>query len=263
MASSPVFHRRHSALLTSSKKSSGCCGCFKDGHHRVAPTEGGHPEFEIVNVRQNRYLRVRHLNAMQRSKSFDNQMLLMKHQNSSSDHASSSVIKKPGSNSSLKDMCQDNDKSKAENKKTELALSMLEDANANHNHGILDIPSGIQTRSTTASSVTFVLKSNDTAVAAASSNSSRNNTTHSSATDNIPLFFIHGVGGSSDVWQAQIDYFTDKGYEIIAPDIIGHGFSSAPRDPAAYHFKEIVEDLLSLFDMYCKKKNFVIGHSYG
>ena len=46
---------------------------------------------------------------------------------------------------------------------------------------------------------------------------------------NVALFFIHGVGGSSDVWKGQIDYFTDNGYEVIAPDLIGHGFSMASK----------------------------------
>ena len=77
------------------------------------------------------------------------------------------------------------------------------------------------------------------------------------------LFFIHGVGGSVDVWKQQLDYFSSEGYEIVCPDLIGHGFSAAPHNPKNYKFEEISTDLLLLFDMFCKKQNVVIGHSYG
>lgn len=34
----------------------------------------------------------------------------------------------------------------------------------------------------------------------------------------VALFFIHGVGGSSDIWGSQLDFFSRLGYEVIAPD---------------------------------------------
>ncbi|XP_069136671.1 uncharacterized protein [Argopecten irradians] len=80
---------------------------------------------------------------------------------------------------------------------------------------------------------------------------------------NMVLFFIHGVGGSSDVWKSQIDYFAGLGYEIVCPDMIGHGLSCAPDKREAYHFDEILADINEIFDKYCKRKNIVIGHSYG
>ncbi|OWF43147.1 Abhydrolase domain-containing protein 8 [Mizuhopecten yessoensis] len=77
------------------------------------------------------------------------------------------------------------------------------------------------------------------------------------------LFFIHGVGGSSDVWKSQIDYFASLGYEIVCPDMIGHGLSCAPDRQQAYHFDEILADIDEIFDKYCKRKNVIVGHSYG
>ena len=88
--------------------------------------------------------------------------------------------------------------------------------------------------------------------------------THNPSTQSAAvLFFIHGVGGSVDVWKQQLDYFSSKGFEVVCPDLIGHGFSAAPHNPKDYSFEEISVDLLIIFDMFCKKQNVVIGHSYG
>lgn len=37
----------------------------------------------------------------------------------------------------------------------------------------------------------------------------------------VTLFFIHGVGGSADIWNAQLEFFSSLGLEVIAPDLIG------------------------------------------
>ena len=77
------------------------------------------------------------------------------------------------------------------------------------------------------------------------------------------LFFLHGVGGCGEVWHHQIDYFQRAGFEMVVPDMLGHGFSRAPRQTLAYTFEELAEDMLSVFDRYAKKRNILIGHSYG
>ncbi len=77
------------------------------------------------------------------------------------------------------------------------------------------------------------------------------------------LWFIHGVGGNLRIWQRQLEFFSTRGYEIIAVDLIGHGESSAPTDPKYYQFSSMAEDILFVFDMFARKSNIVIGHSYG
>lgn len=79
----------------------------------------------------------------------------------------------------------------------------------------------------------------------------------------IVIFFIHGVGGSADLWYEQLQYFCKAGYEVVAPDLLGHGQSSAPTNPAEYEFSELSYDLIYLFDRYHKKRNILVGHSYG
>ena len=77
------------------------------------------------------------------------------------------------------------------------------------------------------------------------------------------LFFIHGVGGSSDIWKAQMEYFEKLDCEIICLDLIGHGLSDAPDNKASYTFDQILRDVQELFDKYCKRRNIIVGHSYG
>uniref|UniRef100_A0A3B5LLJ6 Protein ABHD8 n=1 Tax=Xiphophorus couchianus TaxID=32473 RepID=A0A3B5LLJ6_9TELE len=79
----------------------------------------------------------------------------------------------------------------------------------------------------------------------------------------VALFFIHGVGGSLDIWGSQLDFFSRLGYEVIAPDLAGHGASSSPHIAAAYTFYALVEDMRLIFKRYAKKRNILIGHSYG
>ncbi|KAM8745206.1 protein ABHD8 [Acanthopagrus schlegelii] len=79
----------------------------------------------------------------------------------------------------------------------------------------------------------------------------------------VALFFIHGVGGSLDIWGSQLDFFSRLGYEVIAVDLAGHGASSAPQIAAAYTFYALAEDMRLIFKRYARKRNILIGHSYG
>ena len=79
----------------------------------------------------------------------------------------------------------------------------------------------------------------------------------------VVIFFIHGVGGTVQMWEPQIHYFLSQGYEIIGMDLLGHGQSSKPRDYAAYEFKELASDVEYVFDRFCKRRNVLVGHSYG
>lgn len=79
----------------------------------------------------------------------------------------------------------------------------------------------------------------------------------------VVLFFIHGVGGSLAIWKEQLDFFVRLGYEVVAPDLAGHGASSAPQVAAAYTFYALAEDMRAIFTRYAKKRNVLVGHSYG
>lgn len=79
----------------------------------------------------------------------------------------------------------------------------------------------------------------------------------------VVLFFIHGVGGSLDIWRSQLDFFSQQGYETIALDLLGHGDSSAPKIAAAYTFYALNKEVTYIFKKYARRQNILIGHSYG
>ncbi|XP_028857085.1 protein ABHD8-like [Denticeps clupeoides] len=79
----------------------------------------------------------------------------------------------------------------------------------------------------------------------------------------VVVFFIHGVGGCLDIWRNQLDYFSHLGYEIVAPDLAGHGSSTAPQISAAFTFYALAEDLRVIFKRYARQRNILVGHSYG
>lgn len=86
---------------------------------------------------------------------------------------------------------------------------------------------------------------------------------HVNYNNTVLLFFIHGVGGSTGMWEPQITYFLSHGYEVLSIDLLGHGSSSSPRDHKAYEFAALADDVLFIFDKFHKRRNVLIGHSYG
>jgi pimeloyl-ACP methyl ester carboxylesterase len=52
-----------------------------------------------------------------------------------------------------------------------------------------------------------------------------------------PILLVHGLGTSADrTWRDNgwIDLLADTGRTVVAPDLLGHGRSPRPHDPAAY-----------------------------
>ena len=80
------------------------------------------------------------------------------------------------------------------------------------------------------------------------------------AKDKDTLCFIHGAGQNHYSFTQQIRYFVSQGYNVIAPDFPGHGFSEGKQTTS------IEEDMFWLADLiqFLKlQKVFFIGHSQG
>lgn len=79
--------------------------------------------------------------------------------------------------------------------------------------------------------------------------------------DGRPLVFHHGWPLSSDDWDAQMLFFVNKGYRVIAHDRRGHGRSAQVSDGHDMdHYAADVEAVVAALDL---KGAVHIGHSTG
>lgn len=73
------------------------------------------------------------------------------------------------------------------------------------------------------------------------------------------ILFIHGLGGTSNLFQVQAEALTDQ-FQVIRPDLAGAG-RSAGVDPISV--SSHVEDLAAILDALDAESAFVVGHSMG
>lgn len=74
------------------------------------------------------------------------------------------------------------------------------------------------------------------------------------------LVLVHGIGDRSDTWSEVIGELA-RDHLVIAPDLLGHGASDAPRgDYSIGGFANGLRDLLSVLDV---ERATVVGHSLG
>jgi pimeloyl-ACP methyl ester carboxylesterase len=77
----------------------------------------------------------------------------------------------------------------------------------------------------------------------------------------VPLVFLHGIGSSSATWSSVMALLEDR-YQVVAFDLLGHGRSPVPEDPAEYSRDRALEDLdevLASLDQAA----VLVGHSLG
>ena len=76
-----------------------------------------------------------------------------------------------------------------------------------------------------------------------------------------PIVFSHGWPLSADAWDAQMLFFGQQGYRVIAHDRRGHGRSAQPWD--GNNMDRYADDLSELIDHLDLRDVILIGHSTG
>ena len=77
-----------------------------------------------------------------------------------------------------------------------------------------------------------------------------------------PLVLLHGFTGSAASWRAHLGAFRDK-FETLAVELLGHGASDSPADPARFRMERCVEDLAAVFDHLGLQRVNLLGYSMG
>jgi len=76
-----------------------------------------------------------------------------------------------------------------------------------------------------------------------------------------PIVFSHGWPLSADAWDAQMLYFANRGYRVIAHDRRGHGRSAQPFD--GNNMDRYADDLAELIAHLDLRDVVLVGHSTG
>jgi pimeloyl-ACP methyl ester carboxylesterase len=75
------------------------------------------------------------------------------------------------------------------------------------------------------------------------------------------IVFLHGMGATSATWAACRALLDDR-YETIAPDLLGHGRSPVPDEPAEYTRDRALADIDDVLAS-ASHQAVIVGHSLG
>ena len=79
-----------------------------------------------------------------------------------------------------------------------------------------------------------------------------------------PVLLLHGFPDSRKLWHPITPFFTEKNYQVIAPDMRGFGDSPMPISKNQYHYKLIIADIVALLkEQKVQTPINVIGHDWG
>ena len=76
-----------------------------------------------------------------------------------------------------------------------------------------------------------------------------------------PIVFVHGAGFDHSVWVMPARYFARHGFNVIAPDLPGHGRS---QGAALERIEDMADWVVELLQTVCPDKaGIIVGHSMG
>ena len=77
----------------------------------------------------------------------------------------------------------------------------------------------------------------------------------------LPVLFVHGLAGDSEMWRAQVDHVRRTRRGVVL-DLRGHGRSS-PSPEGDYSMPALASDVLAVADALGLKRFVLVGHSMG
>ncbi len=77
-----------------------------------------------------------------------------------------------------------------------------------------------------------------------------------------PLLLLHGFTGSARSFDAILGRLRER-HRTVAVDLLGHGRSDAPDDPAAWSMERCVRDLVRVLELAAGGRAHVLGYSMG
>ncbi|KAI2614301.1 alpha/beta-hydrolase [Hypoxylon fragiforme] len=78
------------------------------------------------------------------------------------------------------------------------------------------------------------------------------------------VLLLHGFPSLPYDWRYQVSLFTSLGYQVIAPYMLGYGYTSSPSEVAEFSFKRQSDDLASLLDQLVPSEQVILGgHDWG
>lgn len=78
----------------------------------------------------------------------------------------------------------------------------------------------------------------------------------------MPLLLIHGFTASNFVWSEVLLQIAESGFRVIAPDLVGFGFSAKPQD-GEYTIESQARMIVGLMEQLGLESATLIGSSYG
>ncbi|MCC6802301.1 MAG: 2-succinyl-6-hydroxy-2,4-cyclohexadiene-1-carboxylate synthase [Anaerolineae bacterium] len=77
-----------------------------------------------------------------------------------------------------------------------------------------------------------------------------------------PLILLHGFSGSGANWSAHAEALAQQ-HQVVTIDLLGHGQTESPADPARCRVERAAEDLSAVFDALDLPRVNLLGYSMG
>jgi soluble epoxide hydrolase / lipid-phosphate phosphatase len=76
------------------------------------------------------------------------------------------------------------------------------------------------------------------------------------------LLFLHGIPSTHQDWRHQIQFFIEKGFGVIAPDMLGYGGTDKPTNPEQFAASKTAKDVLEIVEKENAENVIVIAHDW-